>query len=65
MARATVAHRGGRRFEGLVAGQPSHASTNRSAFEGRCFVAHHCAVERESNRRGLMVNTRPDLSQAW
>ena len=39
-ARATTDQRGGRRFDGLVEGQASHANTSRSPFSGLCLVAH-------------------------
>ena len=45
-------HRGAFRFEGLVAGQASHARTRRSAAFGR-------------RRRATDVDTRPLRTQTW
>ena len=46
--RAIVPHSGGRRREGLVSGQASHASTNRSAPFNRSRRATDVAVWRDS-----------------
>ena len=53
--RATSAHRGGRRFEGLVDGQDSQRSTSRSAAVDRRRTAALFAVVRLSKRRSCIV----------
>ena len=56
-----VPHLGGRRFDGLVGGQASHASTSLSSAAGLSFTATLWAVFLDSKRRSFIKKAFPAL----